>query len=88
MASPYVHFLQEISSIEENDYGDFMRKVNEYLIELKENKNAVRTLEIEQIVDEIQRYIQFRPNWKIPETRERLTQDIEKLIHLEAVNSL
>lgn len=88
MGSPYVHFLEELKSIDESDYGDFMRKVNEYIVELKDNKAAITTAQIEKKIDEIQTYVQYRPSWNINWTREQLNKDAEELIFLEAVGSL
>ncbi len=87
MGSPYVHFLEQLSSIYDTDYGDYMRKVNCYLTELKEDKSAIKTPEILKKIEEIQDYIQYEPNWDIPTTQKKVLKDTEKLIYLEAVNS-
>ena len=88
MGSPYVHLLEQVNSIIDTDYGDYMRKVNNYLTELLENKTAVMTPAMLEKIIEIQNYIQFTPNWDVSMTQNKLLKDAENLIYLEALNSL
>lgn len=88
MGSPYIHFMEQVNSISEADYGDYMRKLNAYLVELKENKTAVMTPEILNKIEEMQRYIQFMPNWDISSTQEKVLEDADRLIQMESLGSL
>ena len=80
--------MEQANSITETDYGDYMRKLNAYLIELKENKAAIMTPEILAKIEEMQNYIQFMPNWDISSTQEKVLQDTDRLIQLESLSSL
>lgn len=80
--------MEQVNSITETDYGDYMRKLNAYLIELKENKTAIMTPEILAKIEEMQNYIQFMPNWDIPSTQEKVLHDTDRLIQLESLSSL
>ena len=85
MSNPYVHFLKQVKSIDETDYGDFMRKANLYLNELKEEKSTVENPVIADRIVAMQKYIQYHPNWDIPSTLEQIEIDTENLIYLESV---
>lgn len=85
MSSPYVQFLKHIRSIDETDYGDFMRKANLYLNELKEEPSAAENPVIAERIEAMQKYIQYHPNWDIPTTREQIEMDTENLIFLESL---
>ncbi len=87
MGSPFIHFLDELSAISETDYGDFMRKVNSYLLELKENDIAKNSAEISEKLDNMQDYVQFHPNWDLESTKEKIFRDADKLVDLESRNS-
>ena len=67
--------------------GDFMRKINHELINMKKNKSAIEVAEIENKINEIQTYVQYYPNWNLTSTKEKLIGDVEELIHLEAIHS-
>lgn len=69
-------FAELVRNITEMDYGDFMRKANDYLCHLKSQlKNAPTP--VQKKLDEMQRYTQFAPNWDVASTRRRLLKDIE-----------
>lgn len=87
MGSPYIYFMEEINSIVETDYGDFMRKANSYLDKLKALPSAITSVEISKMLDQMQDYLQFNSNWDITTTKEKLLQDADKLIHLESQTS-
>lgn len=79
------HFIHEIGSIDDLDYGDFMRKANAYLLEFKDHvpSRSREKHSILQKIDEIQLYLQYYPNWQIESTRLRLlsdAQDIDRMI--------
>lgn len=73
-------FIDRIQTLEESDYGDFMREANLYLLDLEESLNSL-------VVDEVclsklydmQIYTQFYPNWDIESTRKRLLADARQL---------
>ena len=79
--------MEEVNTMVETDYGDFMRKVNSYLENLKDDENAVHSPDISEKISEMQEYLQFHPNWNIPSTREKILHDADQLIHLESQNS-
>lgn len=73
------HFIHEIKSIDDLDYGDFMRKANAYLLEFKDHvpHRSREKSSIDRKIEEIQLYLQYYPNWEIESTRERLLSDAE-----------
>lgn len=85
MGSPYINFLKQIESIEDLDYGDFMRKANLYLNELLENEEIAQNPILLARVEAMQKYIQFQPNWDIESTREQIHVDAENLMFLGSI---
>lgn len=79
--------MEEVNTMVETDYGDFMRKVNSYLEHLKQDENVVHSPEIDEKIDEMKEYIQYHPNWDVPTTREKILHDADELINLESHNS-
>lgn len=73
-----ISFVQHIQTMLEEDYGDFMREANHDLLILRDAfKNEDE--KVQDKLDEMQMYTQFRPNWKVEPTRERLIKDAEVL---------
>ncbi|HRO66410.1 MAG TPA: hypothetical protein PL182_02470 [Pseudobdellovibrionaceae bacterium] len=69
-------FAELVRNITDADYGDFMRKANGYLCDLKSQlKNAPTP--IQKKLDEMQSYTQFNPSWNVESTRRRLLKDSE-----------
>lgn len=68
-------FVKKISSITENDYGDFMRTANLYLNDLRRELQTYEDEHINYKLVEMQRYIQFSPNWDVSSTREKILRD-------------
>ena len=66
--SPIDEFIENVSAINDTDYGDFMRKTNSYLIELDE-----------ELLDELKTEVQFYPNWDIKSTRRRTILMAERI---------
>ncbi len=61
-------FIRKISEINEEDYGDFMRKANLYLNILKKSIFRYSSPQVKKILQELQYIIQFHPNWDIDTT--------------------
>ena len=71
-------FTEQITNLNESDYGDFMRSINLYLCDLLANPGA-KDPRLHEKLHEIQAYIQFLPNWDIESTRARLLADCHEL---------
>ena len=72
-------FVRNISSIFENDYGDFMRKANLYLNQLEDELRPLANHKIELKLSEMKLYIQYAPNWNMEATRKSICADISEL---------
>ena len=72
-------FNNGVSNILENDYGDFMRSANIRLNRLKEELCVLKDANIDLKLSEMQTYLQFKPNWDIESTRQKLAEDIKYL---------
>ena len=76
-------FAELIANLNESDYGDFMRKANLYICDLKDRVSSsgqFATGKIDAMVD----YTQFCSSWEIEGTRKRLLIDAKILIELLA----
>ncbi len=71
-------FAELIRNITDTDYGDFMRKANSYLNELKVWLKGSSS--ILKKIDEMQEYTQFAPNWNVELTRRRLLSDVTDIM--------
>ncbi|MES2856190.1 MAG: hypothetical protein V4692_10015 [Bdellovibrionota bacterium] len=71
-------FEERVASIVESDYGDFMRRSQTYFLEFLEELGPHRDL-VKARLNWIEEYLQFRPNWDIDSTRNRLLCDIEQI---------
>lgn len=60
-------FSKKFNSIDNLDYGDFMRRANLYLIELDEQIH--KNKEITNLMKQMKNEIQYNPNWDIQATR-------------------
>lgn len=87
MSSPYVQFLKQIKSIDDTDYGDFMRRANLYINELQEDSATVANPIIADRIEAMKQYVQYHPNWDIESTREYIETDAENLIFLDSIYS-
>lgn len=83
MKTPAEIFLEQIKNINESDYGDFMRKANSYLLELKDKEEVAHQFSLRNKIITIQDYLQYRPNWDIQSTLQQLIEDAEEMIMLE-----
>jgi len=76
-------FVTDLNDINEHaDYGDFMRKANQHIIELKKEMHFLHYPDVDRKVDEIQNYVQFYPTWMIESTREKAIQDAKVINEL------
>jgi hypothetical protein len=75
-------FISEILSIEESDYGDFMRLANLYLNQLRKDLSIYYDKNINKKIDEMQIYLQFTPKWEVESTRKRVLADANYLKEL------
>ena len=70
-------FVDDISDIHDPDYGDFMRKANLYINNLREELRLVSLKEVKERINQMQSYVQFFANWEIESTKERIFNDAE-----------
>lgn len=87
MGNPYVQFLKQIKSIDDTDYGDFMRRANLYLNELQDESPSVANPVIAERIQAMKQYVQYKPNWDIESTRQNIEADAENLIFLDSIYS-
>lgn len=74
-------FIDNVKSIDEVDYGDFMRKANHYLIELQEIVYEKADREAKQLLAEMKQHLQFNPNWDVESTRAFILQEATLMDH-------
>lgn len=71
-------FVERVRDSCDSDYGDFMRKMNLYLIYLKEHLSGANS-DVQGKLSEMQTYTQFASNWNVESTKARLLSDVEVL---------
>lgn len=74
-------FIEAIDNLVEFDYGDFMRKANTYICNLRSHLAGCKH-EVLDLVNKMQFYTQFVPSWQIEPTRRRLLEDSLKLLRM------
>ncbi len=79
-------FCDKIKSIDEYDYGDFMRSANTYLSDLGTECSNQSIGDLKYKLWEIQTYLQFNPSWKIETTRSQILFDAIYLDQLIAAH--
>jgi hypothetical protein len=72
-------FIMDIDEIHESDYGDFMRKANNYILKLRRRMRNFHDQDIDHKIDEMQDYVQFHPSWEVEATREKVLHDANTL---------
>jgi len=77
-------FLREVISIDDSDYGDFMRKANLHFNVLQQALWPLANDSIKMKLSEMHDYIQYEPNWDIPSTEEKIQADGSVLKNLIA----
>ncbi len=68
-------FINNLQDISDPDYGDFMRKANVYLNDLKGDLAPMKQ-DVRAKIFEIQLYMQFISTWEIEPTRRRIIRDV------------
>lgn len=71
-------FKGDIIAIQEDDYGDFMRRAGSYLASLEHALGGAEP-QVQQQIDEMRNYLMFHPSWGIETTRSRLLRDADEL---------
>lgn len=84
-------FINNLQEISDPDYGDFMRKANIYLNDLKTDLKPMKQ-DVRSKIFEIQLYLQFISTWEIEPTRRRIIRDalyVDELLesHEETLSS-
>lgn len=82
-------FIERIGAVDDFDYGDYMRRVNIYILELRDQLHH-RGTEILQRLDELQYEVQFVPEWSTESTRPlvaRAAEDLRRLLQKPAVEA-
>lgn len=77
-------FQSKVESLTETDYGDFKRKVGQYLSRLLDSLDRHTSPEVKRKLDEIKHYVVYQPSGDVDQTRLRLHQDITQLLPLVA----
>lgn len=72
------HFKNDVASIQEDDYGDFMRRAGSYLANLEQVLSGSPP-EVFELIDEMRTYLMYHPSWGIETTRARLLRDADAL---------
>lgn len=72
-------FVTDLNDIHEGEYGDFMRKANQHIIELRSEMRNLHNSEVNNKIDEIQNYVQFYPTWMIESTRDKAIHDAQEI---------
>ena len=80
------NFMKNTVNIEEEDFGDFMRKENLYLSQLAEALGPEISEEIKLKLTEMQTYLQFYPNWNLDLTKHHLLVDARELMQMMELN--
>jgi hypothetical protein len=77
--TPIDDFINEVSDIDETDYGDFMRKANHGLVILMEKIYDSSTPVVKKLLDELKYHIDYMPNWDVDSTREKVNLLAEEI---------
>ena len=65
-------FISEVFDIDETDYGDFMRKANHSLIQLKDKIYDESGTAVKNKIYELKYIIDYVPNWNVESTKEKI----------------
>lgn len=69
-------FKSDVENIQEDDYGDFMRRAGSYLANL-EHAMSGASPQVREHIDEMRNYLMFHPSWGVEGTRARLLRDAD-----------
>lgn len=68
-------FIKKVSGLYEVEYGDFKRKVGQYVLRLQDELSTEqKTPEVLKIIEEIKMITVYVPSGDIEETRERVLE--------------
>lgn len=73
------YFIENILTINELDYGDFMRKANHYLLELEDKVAVTADPAAVVLLANIKLHLQYYPNWNIEQTRKLILDEVAKI---------
>lgn len=74
LRAPVFDFIQKVKTLDDHDYGDFMRKANFYLILMQDEMNGEQAALNKKKIEDIQMFLQFYPNWDVESTRQKVIQ--------------
>ncbi len=77
-------FVSDVTFIQSNDYGDFMRQTNLYLNELDQELKRLPYKDIHEKIAEMKNYTQYHPTWNLEPTLKKILSDahyIDSLLH-------
>jgi len=72
-------YADKIDRLVEVEYGDFKRKIGQYLIRLSEALGAHRNTEVRRAIDDLRTHVVFDPNQDIEAAREIVLQKLDGL---------
>ncbi len=75
-------FIMNTEAIEESDFGDFMRRENLYLADLKTALENQMSEKLKAKLEEMQKYLQFNPDWNLNQTKHQVLKDASELENL------
>lgn len=73
------NFIEKLLTINELDYGDFMRKANHYLMELDDKVAATADPVAQTLLADIKLHLQYYPNWNIEQTRKLIMEEVSSI---------
>lgn len=73
-------FYEQISQLDEADYGDFMRRANTYLEGLRRALAGSQGYKLLSQLDRMKAYVQYAPDWCVETTQRRLLSDAKYIL--------
>ena len=68
-------FIQRINEIQEIDYGDFMRRANNYLMDLQDHIAETTDVEAQRLLADMKLHLQYYPNWNVELTKDYILKE-------------
>ncbi len=75
-------FIQRINEIQEIDYGDFMRRANNYLIDLQDHITDTADIEAQRLLADMKLHLQYYPNWNVELTKNYILNEVKLIDQL------
>ena len=75
-------FSKKFNTIDNLDYGDFMRRANLYLMDL--DAQIEKNKEINNLMKKMKDEIQFKPNWDIQTTRASINNLVNTISQIQS----